>query len=71
MGESRCITNSSYEIGLNEGWYVMELLIVVDQLNEVMYTSKHKKMIISNSICTFRFVNEMKPFLIFSIDILF
>ena len=21
MGDSRCITNSSYEIGLNEGWY--------------------------------------------------
>ena len=44
---------------------MMELLIVVEQLNKVVHTSKHKKTLISNSMYTFRLVNEMKPVLIF------
>ena len=44
---------------------MMELLIVVEQLNKVVHTSKHKKRLISNSMYTFRLVNEMKPVLIF------
>ena len=44
---------------------MMELLIVVERLNKVVHTSKHKKRLISNSMYTFRLVNEMKPVLIF------